>query len=31
MDRFVPIEVPQPSVDEVVAFMDKVANAEMPN
>jgi len=31
MDRFVPIEVPQPSVDEVVAFMGKVANAEMPN
>jgi len=30
MDRFVPIEVPQPSVDEVVAFMGKVANAEMP-
>jgi MoxR-like ATPase len=31
MDRFVPIEVPQPSVDEVVAFMSKVANAEMPS
>ncbi len=31
MDRFVPIEVPQPSVDEIVAFMGKVANAEMPN
>jgi MoxR-like ATPase len=31
MDRFVPIEVPQPSVDEVVAFMGRVANAEMPN
>ena len=31
MDRFVPIEVPQPSVDEVVAFMGKVANAEMPS
>jgi len=31
MDRFVPIEVPQPSVDEVVAFMGKVANTEMPN
>jgi MoxR-like ATPase len=30
MDRFVPIEVPQPSVDEVVAFMSKVANTEMP-
>jgi hypothetical protein len=30
MDRFVPIEVPQPSIDEVVAFMGKVANAEMP-
>jgi MoxR-like ATPase len=30
MDRFVPIEVPQPSVDEVVAFMGRVANAEMP-
>jgi hypothetical protein len=30
MDRFVPIEVPQPSVDEVVAFMSKVANVEMP-
>jgi len=31
MDRFVPIEVPQPSIDEVVAFMSKVANAEMPS
>jgi MoxR-like ATPase len=31
MDRFVPIEVPQPSADEVVAFMSKVANAEMPS
>ncbi len=31
MDRFVPIEVPQPSVDEIVTFMGKVANAEMPN
>jgi len=31
MDRFVPIEVPQPSVDEVVAFMGKVANTEMPS
>jgi MoxR-like ATPase len=31
MDRFVPIEVPQPSVDEIVAFMCKVANTEMPN
>jgi MoxR-like ATPase len=31
MDRFVPIEVPQPSVDEVVAFMGRVASAEMPN
>jgi MoxR-like ATPase len=31
MDRFVPIEVPQPSVDEVVAFMGKVVNAEMPS
>jgi len=30
MDRFVPIEAPQPSVDEVVAFMSKVANTEMP-
>jgi MoxR-like ATPase len=30
MDRFVPIEVPQPSVDEVVAFMGRVANTEMP-
>jgi MoxR-like ATPase len=30
MDRFVPIEVPQPSVDEIVTFMGKVANAEMP-
>jgi len=30
MDRFVPIEVPRPSVDEVMAFMGKVANAEMP-
>ena len=30
MDRFVPIEVPQPSVDEIVAFMGKVANVEMP-
>jgi MoxR-like ATPase len=31
MDRFVPIEVPQPSVDEVVAFMGKVANTEIPS
>jgi len=31
MDRFVPIEVPQPSVDEIVTFMNKVANAEMPS
>jgi len=31
MDRFVPIEVPQPSVDEIVAFMGRVANAEMPS
>ena len=31
MDRFVPIEVPQPSVDEIVAFMGKVANTEMPS
>ena len=31
MDRFVPIEVPQPSVDEIVTFMGKVASAEMPN
>jgi len=31
MDRFVPIEVPQPSVDEIVTFMSKVANAEMPS
>jgi len=31
MDRFVPIEVPQPSVDEVVTFMGKVANDEMPS
>jgi len=30
MDRFVPIEVPQPSVDEIVTFMGKVANTEMP-
>jgi MoxR-like ATPase len=30
-DRFVPIEVPQPSVDEIVAFMGKVANTEMPS
>jgi hypothetical protein len=30
MDRFVPIEVPQPSIDEIVTFMNKVANAEMP-
>jgi MoxR-like ATPase len=30
MDRFVPIEVPQPSVDEILTFMSKVANAEMP-
>jgi hypothetical protein len=30
MDRFVPIEVPQPSVDEIVTFMGRVANAEMP-
>jgi len=31
MDRFVPIEVPQPSVDEIVAFMSKVANTEIPS
>jgi hypothetical protein len=31
MDRFVPIEVPQPSVDEILTFMGKVANTEMPN
>ena len=31
MDRFVSVEVPQLSVDEVVAFMGKVANAEMPS
>jgi MoxR-like ATPase len=31
MDRFVPIEIPQPSVDEIVAFMGRVANAEMPS
>jgi MoxR-like ATPase len=31
IDRFVPIEVPQPSVDEILTFMSKVANAEMPN
>jgi MoxR-like ATPase len=31
MDRFVPIEVPQPSVDEIVTFMGRVANTEMPN
>jgi MoxR-like ATPase len=30
MDRFVPIEVPQPSVDEIVTFMNKVANVEIP-
>ena len=30
MDRFVPIEVPQPSVDEILIFMGRVANAEMP-
>jgi len=30
MDRFVPIEVPQPSVDEILTFMGKVASAEMP-
>ena len=29
-DRFVPIEVPQQSVDEIVTFMGKVANTEMP-
>jgi len=31
MDRFVPIEVPQPSIDEILTFMGRVANAEMPN
>ena len=31
IDKFVPIEVPQPSVDEIVAFMGRVANAEMPS
>ena len=30
MDRFVPVEVPQPSVDEILIFMGRVANAEMP-
>ncbi|MFP3238552.1 MAG: ATP-binding protein [Caldivirga sp.] len=30
MDRFVPIEVPQPSIDEIVSFMGKVTNTEMP-
>jgi MoxR-like ATPase len=30
MDRFVPIEVPQPSVDEILTFMGRVANTEMP-
>jgi MoxR-like ATPase len=31
MNRFVPIEVPQPSVDEILTFMGRVANAEMPS
>jgi hypothetical protein len=31
MDRFVPVEVPQPSVDEILTFMGRVANAEMPS
>jgi energy-coupling factor transporter ATP-binding protein EcfA2 len=31
MDRFVPIEVPQPSVDEILTFMGKVVNTEMPS
>jgi MoxR-like ATPase len=31
MDRFVPIEVPQPSVDEILTFMGRVANTEMPS
>jgi MoxR-like ATPase len=30
MDRFVPIEVPQPSVDEILTFMGRVVNTEMP-
>jgi hypothetical protein len=31
MDRFVPIEVPQPSADEIVTFMGKVTSVEMPS
>jgi energy-coupling factor transporter ATP-binding protein EcfA2 len=31
MDRFVPIEVPQPSINEILTFMGRVANAEMPS
>jgi MoxR-like ATPase len=31
MDRFVPVEVPQPSVDEILIFMGKVASVEMPS
>jgi ribosomal protein S17E len=31
MDRFVPIEVPQPNIDEILTFMGKVANTEIPS
>ena len=30
MDRLVPIEVPRPSVDDLISFMESVANAKMP-
>ncbi|ADN49573.1 ATP-binding protein [Vulcanisaeta distributa] len=30
MDRLVPIEVPQPSVDELIGFMESITNARMP-
>ena len=30
MDRLVPIEVPRPSVDDLVNFMESITNAKMP-
>ena len=31
MDRLVPIEAPRPSIDDLVNFMESVANAKMPD
>ena len=30
MDRLVPIEVPRPSIDDLVNFMESITNAKMP-